>query len=158
VTEGQSKQGGARVRVPPPLVFLGWISAGVLLDRLVTPELASGLIPRLCGVVLILVGLGLGGWSVGLFKSTGQNPVPWKPSPTLIMEGPYRFTRNPMYVGMAAVQIGIGLCAGNAWILGLAAVALLFVHFTAVRPEEEYLSARFGQDYERYKKTVRRYL
>ena len=158
MTDVQSKQGGARVRVPPPLTFLAWVGAGVLIERLVRLELPLGLTARLCGAITILAGVGLGGWSVGLFKRTGQNPAPWKPSPTLVVEGPYRFVRNPMYVGMAAIQIGIGLCAGNIWIVGLAPVALLCVHFMAVRPEEDYLSARFGRDYERYKKTVRRYL
>ena len=149
----------ARVRIPPPLVFLIWMGVGLLLGRLVEPlELPHGWIPRGCAAILILAGVGLGGWGAALFKRTGQNPVPWTPSPTLVTEGPYRFTRNPMYVGMTAVQIGMGLCASNVWIVGLAPAALLVVHFSAVSPEEKYLSERFGQDYERYKKTVRRYL
>jgi protein-S-isoprenylcysteine O-methyltransferase Ste14 len=159
MTGAQSKHGGARVRIPPPLVFVGWIGVGVLLRWLVEPvELPLGVAARVGGAILIVAGFALGGWGFGLFKRTGQDPAPWKPSPTLVIAGPYRFTRNPMYVGMTAIQIGIGVCAANVWIVALAPVALLVVHVTAVCPEEAYLAERFGHDYARYKTTVRRYL
>jgi protein-S-isoprenylcysteine O-methyltransferase Ste14 len=116
-------------------------------------------IPRLvAGGVCVVGGLALIVWAGGLFRRSGQDPTPWKPSPSLVLQGPYRFTRNPMYVGMTAIQVGIGSCAGNLWILLLAPIGLLIVHLTAVVPEEAYLAERFGADYERFKKTVRRYL
>lgn len=93
-----------------------------------------------------------------LFWRTGQNPVPWKPSPELIVEGPYRFTRNPMYLGVTLFQIGLGVTLDNLWISLFAGVALLTVHYIAVRPEERYLSAKFGDPYDRYLTQVRRYL
>ncbi len=156
----ESKHGGANVRFPPPLVFFGCIVVGVLLGWLVRPlDLPLGLAPRLAaGAIAIIAGVALGGWSIGLFRRSGQDPAPWKPTPALIRQGPYRFTRNPMCVGMMEVQIGIGLCTGNLWILLLAPLSLLLVHFIAVQPEERYLANRFGPDYERYKESVRRYL
>jgi protein-S-isoprenylcysteine O-methyltransferase Ste14 len=92
------------------------------------------------------------------FRRTGQDPAPWKPSPSLILDGPYRFSRNPIYTGMTLVQLGVGISAGNGWIVLLAPLALLIVHVTAVLPEEAYLGERFGESYLRYKESVRRYL
>jgi len=93
-----------------------------------------------------------------LFVRTGQNPTPWTPSPELLLAGPYRFTRNPMYLGVTLFQLGLGLAVNNLWISLLAAPALLVVHFTAVLPEEKYLSEKFGEDYKAYLVKVRRYL
>jgi protein-S-isoprenylcysteine O-methyltransferase Ste14 len=159
MSEAQSKHGGAKVRFPPPLVFLACIGAGVLLGRFVQPlVLPIPAAPRVAaGALVIALGLALVAWALGLFRRTGQDPEPWKPSPTLIVEGPYRFTRNPMYVAMLTVQLGVGLCAGNVWILLLAPLALVLVHFIAVLPEEAYLGQRFGEDYARYRASVRRY-
>jgi len=93
-----------------------------------------------------------------LFKSTGQDPAPWKPSPELVLSGSYRFTRNPMYLGLTCIQIGLGLLLSNLWISLLAAFSLLVVHFIAVVPEERYLSEKFGDSYKGYLLKVRRYL
>ena len=89
---------------------------------------------------------------------TGQSPVPWKPTPELIFAGPYRFTRNPMYVGATFIVVGLGVSL-DAVLASLAApIALLIVHFIAVRPEERYLREKFGAPYEEYLRRVRRYL
>ena len=93
-----------------------------------------------------------------LFMRTGQNPAPWKPTPELVLKGPYRFTRNPMYLGLTLFEVGLGLALNNLWISLFAAPALLAVHFIAVRPEETYLSKKFGESYKTYLAQVRRYL
>lgn len=156
----QSKQGGARVRLPPPVVFLAALLAGVLLDRLVVRwPVPGGTVARVALAALgIGAGIALGLGAIGLFRRTGQDPVPWKPTPELVFAGPYRFTRNPMYVGMTLLTFAFGVVAGTFWTLPLALVALAVVHVTAVRPEERYLEAKFGEPYLRYKARVRRYL
>jgi protein-S-isoprenylcysteine O-methyltransferase Ste14 len=158
--ETQSRESGARVRFPPPFVFLAASGVGVGLQRFVAP-LRLGLETSLRGAlggVIVCAGVALIAWAVGLFRRTGQDPAPWKPSPSMIANGPYRFTRNPMYVGMTLVQLGVGVAVNDLWIALLAPVALLGVHFIAVLPEEAYLSERFGGDYETYRAAVRRYL
>jgi protein-S-isoprenylcysteine O-methyltransferase Ste14 len=110
------------------------------------------------GAVVAAGGIWLVGSAFGFFRKTGQDPAPWKPTPSLVFEGPYRFTRNPMYVGMTAVQVGVGLFADSLWVIGLAAVSLLTVHVIAVLPEERYLTEKFGAPYEEYRRRVRRYL
>lgn len=151
---------GAKVRFPPPLVFLGAIVLGVIVQRTAVPlslVFARGL--RLAAAVLILAcGVSLVASARILFKRTGQNPIPWKPTPELILQGPYRFTRNPMYVGVTIFVIGLGLALNNLWISLFAAPALLLVHFIAVLPEERYLAEKFGESYRSFLAQVRRYL
>ncbi len=160
MAEHESKQGGARVRFPPPLVFLAMIGAGVGLRYLLaTPPLPGPRPAQLVVGALFAVGaIALAGAAIGLFKKSGQDPAPWMPSPSLVLQGPYRFTRNPMYVGMTLMQIAIGFFLGNLWVVLLAALSLVIVHYLAVLPEEAYLDEKFGEPYRQYKKQVRRYL
>lgn len=156
----QSRHGGARVTVPPPLLFLAALAAGVLVDRLVTRwAVPGGVAVRVAlSALAIVAGLALGGPAIRLFHRTGQDPKPWQPTPELVFRGPYRFTRNPMYVGMTLLTIGLGVASGTVWTLPLAFAALAAVHVLAVLPEERYLTARFGAPYREYKARVHRYL
>lgn len=160
MSETQSQHGGANVRVPPPLIFIGLILVGLGLQRwvvaLVVPVERWA---RLAvGIPFMLVGLWLPFRARAHFRRTGQSPAPWRPSPVLIAEGIYRYTRNPMYVGMTLFTLGLGAALGNPWIVELALVGLILVHYLAVRPEERYLAEKFGDSYLQYKRSVRRYL
>ena len=159
MTGATVSQRGANVHFPPPLVFVGSTLLGVTLRYTVGPipfPATSWTIP--VGIVFLLAGITIIISARTLFTGTGQNPAPWKPTPELILRGPYRFTRNPMYVGITCVQIGLGVAIGNPWISLLAPVALLTVHFIAVLPEEEYLAEKFGPSYHEYCARVRRYV
>lgn len=160
MADAQSTERGARVRFPPPLVFVLSIGAGVALRYVVAPPpLPFARVVQLAvGAVVAIAALALGGSAFGLFKKSGQNPRPWTPKTTLVAQGPYRFTRNPMYVSMMGLQVAIGLLAGNLWIVVLAALSLVVVHYIAVLPEEAYLDATFGDSYRDFKRKVRRYL
>jgi protein-S-isoprenylcysteine O-methyltransferase Ste14 len=160
MTDPNSTERGARVRFPPPLVFLGFILLGVALRYLVAPITCpvARWITLTAGILILLTGLGIGLMARTHFVRTGQSPIPWTPSPELLLEGPYRFMRNPLYLGMTLIQIGLGLALNNLWIALFAAPALLTVHFIAVLPEEKYLTEKFGADYKAYLRTVRRYL
>ena len=157
----EPRERGADVRIPPPVVYLALILSGWVLGRWVAPlgtgletasaRLGAGVIAGLVGLVFMLP-------AVGRFRATGQNPKPWEPSPELIERGVYRFSRNPMYVGLGFVQVGIGLGIDNLWIVVLTIPALVMVHALAIRPEETYLEERFGQSYRDYKSRVRRWL
>ena len=153
-------RGGARVRLPPPLVFVVSIGAGVGLRYLVLPPpLPLGRTAQIAvGALIALAALALGGAAFGLFKRTGQDPRPWTPAPELLLGGVYRFTRNPMYVSFMMLQIAIGTMLNNLWVVLGAAPLLLIVHYTAVLPEEAHLDEKFGEPYRAYKKRVRRYL
>jgi protein-S-isoprenylcysteine O-methyltransferase Ste14 len=148
---------GARVRFPPPLVFLGTLALGVSCRWLIAPTPVPTAV-RVAGALAVALGVGLIISARVLFVRTHQSPIPWKPTPELIFGGPYRFTRNPMYVGATVIEIGLGAALPILWISLLAPLALLCVHFIAVRPEERYLSEKFGAPYTQYLERVRRYL
>ena len=149
-----SKQGGARVVVPPPLVFAAAIVLGIFLPDL-RPSFWLSAPP---GAVLAVLGAALIGWALSWFRRTGQSPNPRRPSTELVLAGPYRFMRNPMYVGLTLLTLGIGGLLARGWIALLAPLALLAVHYIAVLPEEAYLAGKFGDSYLAYKAKVRRYL
>lgn len=146
--------------IPPPLVFLAALIAGVLVDRFVARWSVPGGVPVRIAVAALVIGaaLAVGLPAIRLFRKTGQDPKPWQPTPELLFAGPYRFTRNPMYVGMTLVTIGLGVASDTLWTLPLALAALGAVHVLAVRPEERYLAAKFGEPYLQYMTRVRRYL
>jgi len=140
-------------------VFLIFLLLGVALKYAVpAPVPVSRAISAIGGIVILVIGLGFIASARIWFHRTGQNPAPWKPSPALILRGPYRFTRNPMYLGVTLVVLGLGLAANNLWISLFAFPALMIVHFIAVLPEEKYLSEQFGESYRAYVAQVRRYL
>lgn len=151
---------GAEVRFPPPLMYLLAVVAGGLLHEFVWPislDLSGG--ARIGGsIALIAAGLAMVGSAFGLFRRTGQNPAPWTSSPEVLSTGVYRITRNPMYVGMALVQAGIGVAWANGWIVGLVPPILALIYAIAIRHEEAYLERKFGETYVAYKRSVRRWL
>ena len=151
---------GASVRVPPPLVYLAALIAAGLVQRYLFPLSLN--LPRgvrfAAAAVVAAIGFGLMAAAVGLFRRTGQDPKPWRSTPEIISTGVYRITRNPMYVGMALLQAGIGIVRANGWIIALVPVVLAVVYATAVRHEEAYLEETFGDAYLSYKSSVRRWI
>ena len=151
----------AVVRFPPPFLFLISIGAGVLMSRFVHPWPVpglEGLARAAVGLAVVFTGVGLAFAALGLFKRAGQEPEPWKPTPSIVSGGIYRYTRNPMYVALGVVQIGVGLGVGNLWIVALTALSWVAVYVVAVRPEEAYLEGKFGDEYRRYRARVRRWI
>src|SRR5215467_2353917 len=143
---------GADVRFPPlRLVSLGFTVLGALLHLVAPIPFSGSWLVRSGGIAAVVAGVATAAWARNLFTRTGQNPKPWTPTPQLVFEGPYRFTRNPMYVSLTAIQIGLGLAVGVLWISLLAPVSLATIHVTAVRREERYLSEKFGREYDDYR-------
>ncbi len=151
----------AAVCFPPPFLYLISIGFGLLAHRFVGPWSLpglEGLTRAAIGLAVVFAGIGLAFAAIGLFKRTGQEPEPWKPTPSILNDGIYRYSRNPMYLALAVVQVGIGLGLGNLWIVAATALSLVAVYFVAVRPEEIYLEGKFGDEYRRYKARVRRWI
>jgi protein-S-isoprenylcysteine O-methyltransferase Ste14 len=151
---------GAAVRIPPPLVYLGAVIAGVLLQAFVAPlPIELSIVSRIVVAAAAAVSsLAFMGFAINLFRRTGQDPKPWVTTPEIISTGVYRVTRNPMYVGMALLQIAIGVGLANWWVIIAVPVALVLVYLTAIRHEEAYLERKFGRAYSDYKASVRRWL
>ena len=159
MSQAESAERGANVRYPPPTVYVAFILLGWGLSYAATlPVPGPRYVSLAAGLAILLAGLWLIAGAIKLFRRTGQEPAPWKPSPELVLSGAYRFTRNPMYLGLTCIQTGLGLAVNNLWITLLAPFSLLAVHFLAVVPEEKYLTEKFGESYRNYMTKVRRYL
>jgi protein-S-isoprenylcysteine O-methyltransferase Ste14 len=154
-----SSNDGARVRIPPPMVFLSGALASWLAHQAVPMPLGvAGSFGSGLALAAFVFGAGFLLASANLVRRTGQDPLPWKPTPSVIDTGIYAWTRNPMYVGMAAIELALGLWMNTAWILGAVPLAMFIVYRTAIQPEEAYLLEKFGQEYASYKARVRRWL
>ena len=153
-------RGGARVRIPPPLVYLALIGAGVALRYLVAPPPLPGSrgVQFAVGGALVALALAIGGSAVGLFKKSGQDARPWMPSPSLVLHGAYRFTRNPMYVGLALAYIGEAGILRHVWPLVLLPVVLVYLNWVVIPVEEARLTEAFLDAYPQYRRSVRRWI
>ncbi len=146
------------VRVPPPLVYLAAILGGVAIDRLVPVRLLSSTMAGWLGGVLILLALAIIGLSFREFRKAKTSVRPDRPASALVTSGPFQYSRNPMYLALALLQAGIGVRLNNMWVVLLVVPTLGWIRRRVVQPEEQYLTARFGQAYLDYQARVRRWL
>ena len=144
--------------VRPPLVYLASILLGLLLHfawPLPLLRHPAG-VPIGASVVLMAVALFIA--AVRTFRAAGT-PVPGnRPTTTIVRRGPYRFSRNPIYLAFSALQVGIALWVDSRWLLVTLVPALALMSFWVIPREERYLEARFHSEYLPYKSSVRRWL
>jgi protein-S-isoprenylcysteine O-methyltransferase Ste14 len=151
----------AGVIAPPPLLALGVVVFGLLLDHLL-PAYVLWLLLSLpvrvfFGVVLIASGGALGLAAIKGFRRVGTDVEPWKPTTALVNDGIYTWLRNPMYVGLTLLLAGLAILLASDWTLVLTVLFVPVMHFGVVKREERYLTAKFGEPYERYLAAVPRY-
>jgi protein-S-isoprenylcysteine O-methyltransferase Ste14 len=157
--DGRGNADNPGVIAPPPLIYAGALAAGLLVNRrLRLPFLLPRRLSRTLGLLLFI-----GGFLIGLLgflemRRVETNVNPRRPATTVVTEGPYRFTRNPMYVGFTLQYLGI-----SAFASALVPVLLLPVVFAVMRRgvidrEERYMEGKFGDEYLRYKERVRRWI
>ncbi len=156
----ETKRDGAAVRIPPPIIPVVGLGAGFALSWMVgpLPNPLLGAARFAIAGILLAAGLGLMAAAIGLFRSTGQDPAPWESSPELIATGIYKFTRNPMYLGMGLMQGGLGILFAELWSLLLVPVTWSVIYLIAIRHEAADLAEKFGEPYLDYKKQVRRWI
>lgn len=143
--------------VRPPLVYLATILLGLLLHYAWPLPLIPQSIGAPVGAGLVLVSVGLFIAAVRTFRAAGT-PVPGnQPTTTIVWTGPYRFSRNPIYLAFSALQVGIALWVSSSWLLITLIPALALMSFWVIPREERYLEARFPGEYLPYKASVRRW-
>jgi protein-S-isoprenylcysteine O-methyltransferase Ste14 len=148
---------GPDVITHPPLLYLGPLVAGAVLDRIVPLPALPGRLRRL-GLPSAAAGAALGVWFARTMIAA-RTPVDPREAPTTIVTGgPFMLTRNPAYVGMALVYAGIALAANRRWPLVALPGVLAVVDRGVIRREEAYLAERFGEEYEGYRRSVPRWL
>jgi protein-S-isoprenylcysteine O-methyltransferase Ste14 len=148
----------AGVIAPPPFIYLGAIVGGALLERAWRWELPTERWGSAVGALLVIAAVVLFVPAVLAFRRAGTPPEPYKPTTAIVTSGPYRFTRNPIYVSFTLVQLGIALWAGSGWILALLVPAVVLVHYGVIAREERYLQRKFGDEYTEYRRHVRRWV
>jgi protein-S-isoprenylcysteine O-methyltransferase Ste14 len=149
----------AKVRFPPPLVYLGFLLLGFAGDRILALDplpLSEALRYGLCAG-LVIFGAILALSAIKLFRAIDTDEKPWRPTTGLAMVGIYRFTRNPMYLGMAATYLGLALALASIGALILFPLLILAIRTQVIAREERYLDAKFGEEYAAYKAQVRRW-
>jgi protein-S-isoprenylcysteine O-methyltransferase Ste14 len=148
----------AGVIAPPPLVYLAGLAVGFGLEALLPGASLPGVVRWIGGGVLVLAGAALLASFNTAFTRKGTAVEPWKPTTAIVTSGPYRFTRNPAYLGMALVYVGIALLAGALWVLVPLPVVLAVIDRAVIAREERYLERKFGREYLDYKGGVRRWI
>ncbi len=146
------------IRVPPPLYYVAGFLVGVALE-LVFPTSWPPLGVRLAAT-LIAGGawVALDGAAMVSFRRAGTSMVPMNPITALVTSGPYRLTRNPMYLGMAFLYVAFAFALGVIWALAFLPAVVVIVDRFVIAREEPYLERKFGQAYRDYKVRVRRWL
>jgi protein-S-isoprenylcysteine O-methyltransferase Ste14 len=155
MTESRDNAG---VRFPPPLLYLLAVVAGYFLNRRWPLRVGEGPLITVLAWTLTLAWIALTVSSIGNFRRSRTSIVPIRPATALVIAGPYRFTRNPMYLGLAALTVALALFMNTWWTILLLVPVLLAVRLFVIAPEERYLRRRFGADYDAYMRRVRRWV
>jgi protein-S-isoprenylcysteine O-methyltransferase Ste14 len=157
-TEMTNPSDNAGVRFPPPLLYALAVLGGYVLNRYWPLAIGTGAAINVLAVTFGLAGVALSVSSVRNFRRSRTSVVPRRPATALVISGPYRFTRNPMYVALAAMTIAAGLLVNSWWVMLLLGLVLPIVQVFVIGPEERYLERRFGADYVAYTHQVRRWV
>jgi len=147
-----------RTRVlPPTYLLVGLIAMGLLHMLLSGPSVVPGYW-RLAGLAFIVPGSIVTVWADALFKKHGTEIKPFKESSLVVRDGPFRFTRHPMYLGFMGIIGGAAVLAGTLAPLLLTLVMFVLFSVLYVVPEERHMEQQFGDEYRRYRSEVRRWL
>lgn len=148
------------VHFPPPFIFFGGFLAGWLIDRWVrTLPFSTRSVPlEWIGFGVLIVGVLLSVWGFVTFRLARTAVIPHHAASQLVTNGPYRFTRNPMYVGLTIAYAGGAAVINSAWPLILLPVVLIVLVRSVVSREEQYLTDAFGDEFAAYRSRVRRWL
>ncbi|HYN09176.1 MAG TPA: isoprenylcysteine carboxylmethyltransferase family protein [Vicinamibacterales bacterium] len=152
---------GPGVRFPPPFVFVGGFLAGWVLDFVIGFEIdgeRAGVTQIGLGVAAMAIGTAVMLWGLATFARARTPIIPDRPARQLVSNGPYRISRNPMYLGLTSLYTGLALVLNMAWPLVLLPFLLLILTASVIVHEERHLREAFGATYEDYCRRVRRWI
>jgi protein-S-isoprenylcysteine O-methyltransferase Ste14 len=151
-------QDKAGVVAPPPVIYLGALVFGLLLNRRFPIAFLPQRMVRSLGWPLLGGGVLLIGWFEWAMRYAGTPANPYKPVSHVVSEGPFRYTRNPAYLSMAMIYTAIASLANAFWAIIMLPIALLVIQRGVIEREERYLERKFGEEYLRHKARVRRWI
>jgi protein-S-isoprenylcysteine O-methyltransferase Ste14 len=149
----------ANVSIRPPIAWALAVLAGLALQWVVSLPFMPASVPAgwVGGMVFVLA-LALFAWAIATITRAGSNVPTSMPTTTIVQTGPYRFTRNPIYLGMVLGLIGLAIAFDSLWLLMTLALFALVIRYGVITREEAYLERKFGDVYRRYRARVRRWL
>lgn len=142
----------------PPVLLVSFILLGIALNRTAPLWFENGPIWRPVGFLMIGIALALDVWAFLIFRRAKTTILPHQGSDALVTDGPFRFSRNPIYVGNLMILLGLGLTSGSFWPFVLAPFMIASVTYLAIKREEAHLAARFPESWRDYAGKVRRWL
>jgi protein-S-isoprenylcysteine O-methyltransferase Ste14 len=140
------------------LIFLCGLVGGAVVNLFYPVPIWPGTWIRLVGLVPLAVGIWLLASARAAFKRHRTALMPWTPSAELVQDGPYRFTRNPVYLAFALMYLGAGFIFNSTYVLVMLAIIIVLFDFTQIPREERYLQEMFGEEFIRYEAKVRRWI
>jgi protein-S-isoprenylcysteine O-methyltransferase Ste14 len=148
------------MRIPVPWVFILTYILGAVLEQLF-PLRPGDWAPRgliVAGAVVFGIGAVIAGWGLVTFRVARTTTVPGKASSRLVSWGPYRFTRNPMYIGLVIAYLGEAAILRQLWPVFLLPLIVAYVNWLVIPVEEAKLKEVFAEEYDQYRARVRRWL
>jgi protein-S-isoprenylcysteine O-methyltransferase Ste14 len=146
-------------RIWPPVALGVPLVAGLVMTAaLGDPVAFAGGRTRTAGTVLVILFLLWNGWTLSVMASNRTSILPGGATSAILQSGPFRLSRNPLYVGLIALDVGLALLAGSWWALWSVPVGIAALTWGAIRLEERYLAGKFGAEYAAYRARVRRWL
>jgi protein-S-isoprenylcysteine O-methyltransferase Ste14 len=155
---GAAKAREASRAAPAPVIFVVALVVGILLHLAFPVPFLPRIVTLLAGAACFLLPFPLGFAALRAMRHANTSVNPKKPTTVLLTEGLFRYTRNPMYLAMGIQYVGLALLFNALWAIVLLPCALIVVHFTVIRREEQYLERTFGEPYLSYTARVRRWL
>lgn len=143
---------------PAPIIFVVVLLVGLLLSLAFPVRFLPRVVTWLVGVAFFLLPFVLGFAAMRAMRRARTSVNPYRPTTVLLTEGPFRVSRNPMYLGMVVQYVGLALLFNSLWAMVLLPLALVIVHLTVIKREEHYLELKFGERYRAYKVKVRRWI
>ena len=146
-------------RIWPPVALGVPLAAGLVLSAAAgDPVPVANTVTRWVGWMLLVAFVLWNGWTLGYMTTQRTAVLPGSATLVVLQSGPFRLSRNPLYVGLVALDVGWALLADSFWALVFVPIGIAALWWGAVRPEERYLSGKFGAEYDAYRDRVRRWL
>lgn len=142
----------------PFIIYFGLAVAAVLLQKYLPLPFIPAQAARITGAVMVVLNFIFGLPAlIGMLRAK-TSPNPGRPATSLLLSGPYKISRNPMYIGLTLLFAGLLFYFQNPWGLFFVPAAIWLITVWVVLPEEKYLEKKFGEEYIRYRSSVRRWI
>jgi protein-S-isoprenylcysteine O-methyltransferase Ste14 len=142
----------------PPLIYAAFLVVGIYWRDVLPLSLGPGPLRKPIGVALVAAGILIAFWAMGTMTRARTTFNPFRPSSAIVSSGPFRFTRNPIYLGDLLIYAGVAMYFDSALALLLLPLVIVAMHFGVIVREERYLERKFGEEYRNYRQRVRRWL